>query len=267
LILEYVPLGNLERLLPITDQETLAVLRQSLDALTSVHEVDIVHRDVKPENILVHSRDPMHIKLSDFGLSKATANLETFCGTHIYAAPEIYDRPRVAYYTSAIDIWSLGVVIILCALGLPVFQEEDMGLGWCNKIITLLDNWHSDPLLGFVSSAMVITDPERRHSARSCWEQARKLPAPSGSRCPTPTQASYGMDMRRIGNNAGEKQVAESRTESSVDHYLRSHMPKEQGLKDQQNLVNSSHCSSFNNKLINEGGDSQGIEDKAKDAI
>ncbi|PQE09037.1 CAMK family kinase protein [Rutstroemia sp. NJR-2017a BBW] len=87
------------------DQESLTILCQSLDALNSVHEDGTVHRDIKPENILVHSRIPLHIKLSVFGLSKVTADLQTFCGTHLYAAPEIYTTPRGTYYTNACDIW------------------------------------------------------------------------------------------------------------------------------------------------------------------
>lgn len=77
LILEYLPLGNLDdqnRKQRISEYENLRILRQGLNALNCLHEEGIVHRDIKPENILVQSRDrfSFHIKLSDFGLSKQT---------------------------------------------------------------------------------------------------------------------------------------------------------------------------------------------------
>lgn len=186
--MEYLPLGNLKAQERITDTESLAILCQSLDALTSVHEDGIAHRDIKPENILIQSRNPLHIKLSDFGMSKASSDLQTFCGTPIYAAPEIYTTHWPTYYTKACDIWSLGVVVLEYAYGpLPRFLENDAGLHWCQKIVNRLHDWDSDALVDFLSNAMLIIEPGSRLSARVCWEQALQLP---WSRCDTPTPVS-----------------------------------------------------------------------------
>ncbi|KAG9230392.1 kinase-like domain-containing protein [Amylocarpus encephaloides] len=197
LILEYLPCGNLEdqhKYHRFSYQESLTILCQSLDALTSVHENDIVHRDIKPANILVLSRNPLHIKLGDFGVSKATADLQTFCGTPLYAAPEIYTTRRSEYYTKACDIWSLGVIVFNYAYGpLPEFYREDEGLAWCKIIIKQVNDWDSDDLVDFLSTAMLIIKPDDRLPARECWEQALQLSAPSQSRCPTLTQASYSV--------------------------------------------------------------------------
>lgn len=225
LILEYLPLGNLQdqhTQQPITDQESLTILCQSLDGLTSVHEEDIVHRDIKPQNILVQSREPLHVKLSDFGLSKATttSNLQTFCGTHLYAAPEIYTTRRDTYYTKACDIWSLGVVVFKYAYGpLPNFDNRDVGLRWCEKIIKRVDDWDSDILLDFLSTAMLIIKPERRLPTRKCWEQALQLCAPSQSRCPTPTQASNSANdcLKEI---SGFHRATPSATSTEVATYI-----------------------------------------------
>ncbi|KAL8907053.1 MAG: hypothetical protein Q9207_001633 [Kuettlingeria erythrocarpa] len=155
LIIECLPLGNLKAQERITDTESLTILCQSLDALTSVHEAGIVHRDVKPENILIQSRNPLHIKLSDFGLSKVGLDLQTFCGTYEYAAPEIYPTGRPDYYTQACDMWSLGVVVFEYAYGpLPRLRRSDRGLPWCQKIVKLLHDWDSDDLVDLLSSAM-----------------------------------------------------------------------------------------------------------------
>ncbi|KAL9013439.1 MAG: hypothetical protein Q9173_001866 [Seirophora scorigena] len=188
LILEYLPLGNLKAQQGITDTESLTILCQSLDALTSVHEDGIAHRDVKPENILVLSRYPLQIKLSDFGLSKASLDLQTFCGTHEYAAPEIYRTGQPTYYTKACDIWSIGVVVFEYAYGpLPRLRKNDRGLPWCQKIVDVLHDWDSDDLVDLLSSAMLIIEPGSRRCARACWDQALQI---SWNRCGTPTAAS-----------------------------------------------------------------------------
>ena len=195
LVLEYLPLGNLEdqhNQQTITDQESTIILCQSLDALTCVHEAGIVHRDIKPENILVRSRSPLHIQLSDFGLSKTTPDLQTFCGTHLYAAPEIYITYRSTYYTKACDIWSLGVVVYKYVFGpLPDIRDTGTGLRWCREIIRDAEGWESDIIIDFLLTAMLVMDPEKRLPTRKCWEQALQLAGPSQSRCATPTQTSY----------------------------------------------------------------------------
>jgi serine/threonine protein kinase len=243
LILEYIPLGNLEDLQAITEQESLAVLCQSLDALDCVHDQGIVHRDIKPENILILTRDPLHIKLSDFGLSKATTSLKTFCGTLFYAAPEIYEKSLRSRgtYTSAVDIWSLGGVVFKKAYGFPDFHQRYAGLQWCSKIIERLNDRDSDPLIDFLSTAMLIIDPKRRYSTRDCWVQAVELSGWFESRSPTPTQVSYTLDQHRS-YSAEEQQVVElvGTSQVTVNHYLISYGTEEQEVEDQQSLANAS---------------------------
>ncbi|KAH8754867.1 hypothetical protein F5883DRAFT_369388, partial [Diaporthe sp. PMI_573] len=77
------------------------------------------------QNILVQHRDPdrkpdgLCIKLSDFGLAKIGNSLKTGCGSETYCPPEVCASHSRQRYTKAVDIWSLGVVILRFAYALP----------------------------------------------------------------------------------------------------------------------------------------------------
>ena len=93
---------------------------QMLTAVSYLHdELRIVHRDVKPDNVLVQHRPPDEkgkarsplLKMCDFGLSsffQSTRLMKLYCGTPSYTAPEIYAGGG---YTRAVDCWALGVMI------------------------------------------------------------------------------------------------------------------------------------------------------------
>lgn len=123
--LEYCELGNLTSYLKcnvhIQIGQKLDIMYQSAVGVAFMHgrEPPVIHRDIKPDNILLTSqKGHLVVKIGDFGLSKSAMAFGTFCGTSEYAAPEIYDRenrffggsmqPPVTYSTSA-DVFSLGV--------------------------------------------------------------------------------------------------------------------------------------------------------------
>jgi len=93
-------------------------------ALEHLHELGIVYRDLKPENVLL-SEDG-HIALTDFGLSKEGINdnisAHSFCGTPEYLAPEILKRTG---HGRAADWWSLGALIYEMLTGIPPFYSRD----------------------------------------------------------------------------------------------------------------------------------------------
>ncbi|KAF4090494.1 hypothetical protein AMELA_G00052070 [Ameiurus melas] len=105
---------ELER--PLTEPQIRVVCKQTLDALSYLHENKIIHRDLKAGNILVSADGD--VKLADFGVSaKNTRTLQrrdSFIGTPYWMAPEVVmcetskDRP----YDYKADIWSLGVTLI-----------------------------------------------------------------------------------------------------------------------------------------------------------
>ena len=172
--------------------ECLHILHQGLSALVYLHERPnpIAHRDIKPENILVEHRDPdrniLRIKLSDFGLSK-TGDLESFCGSKTYFPPEVRDDG--ASYTEAVDIWSLGVVILEFAYGLPR-PGRGIGMRWCKKVVKEANNRKLGGLIEILQRMLVI-EANARFSAAACLHETSRLLASSQDRFATPTLASY----------------------------------------------------------------------------
>ena len=109
LILEYCNQGDLSSYISSNDNcNNHKYIYQIISGLKCLFESKIIHRDIKPHNILLSDNT---VKISDFGFAKTFNDndlISTFCGSPLYMAPEIL---KLKEYTNKADIWSLGVIL------------------------------------------------------------------------------------------------------------------------------------------------------------
>ena len=160
LVMEYVPGGDFMNLLIkkdiLTEKEAKFYLAEIILAIESIHNSDCIHRDIKPDNILIDKNG--HIKLSDFGLAKVSDSLynndlniikfnnennedDNFkheknyscVGTAYYVAPEVLNKKG---YGPEIDWWSVGVIFFEMLCGYAPFCSKDT-----NEVCYKILNW------------------------------------------------------------------------------------------------------------------------------
>ena len=125
LVTEFVDGDDLQRRLDVCGvlgvAETLAILDRAAAALDAAHERGVVHRDVKPANVLI--RVDGHVFLTDFGVAKdgdGAGGTAMFVGTTAYASPEQITLEGVV--DARADVYALGCVMFHCLTGHPPFE-------------------------------------------------------------------------------------------------------------------------------------------------
>lgn len=94
-----------------TESDVAKIIFQVFSGLAHCHEHNVMHRDLKLENILLEKPDDLNIKIADFGLACLIDDKDNggVCGTPSYMAPEIFSDS----YTEKVDMWSAGVVLFV----------------------------------------------------------------------------------------------------------------------------------------------------------
>lgn len=142
---------------------------QIVNGIKYVHSLNLAHRDLKLENILLADRKKLIVKLTDFGFVREfnpykRLLLSTVCGTTAYMAPEMLKLEK--YSGFAVDIWSMGVILYAMVFGeLPFDDDDDMQMKL--KIINddpVLPMENVDPHALELIQKMLLKDPAARPS-------------------------------------------------------------------------------------------------------
>lgn len=123
--------AHLERHGPMDPHQAVQLCRQVATALVATHAVGVLHRDVKPGNVLLHDPEarPLHIYLCDFGVADTGAERLTVAGgvtgTWKYLAPE---RVHGAAAAPTTDIYAVGCLLWACLTGRPPYDGSDVDI-------------------------------------------------------------------------------------------------------------------------------------------
>ncbi|KAJ7583293.1 kinase-like protein [Mycena floridula] len=125
----------------LSNEHVQYFLYQILRGMKYVHSASVIHRDLKPGNLLVNA--DCELKICDFGLSRGfdskpdenASHLTEYVATRWYRAPEIMLAFR--RYTTAIDVWSIGCILAELLMGQPLFKGKDY-VDQLNKVLDVL---------------------------------------------------------------------------------------------------------------------------------
>ena len=187
LVMEYAPGGSVADLLARRDGDTLDVAeivligRQAADALAAAHDQDIVHRDVKPQNLLIDAYG--QIKLCDFGIASLTRSEEFRTRTSAlsmrYASPEDLDEDAEVGPPS--DVYSLGATLLHLAHGAPPTLKERLA-PWDPPNPDDPDD-ADGAALDQVIAACLHPDPDERPTAAAVLDRLEELDWELADRC------------------------------------------------------------------------------------
>ena len=179
----------IERDGPLAPHRVAAVGLQLVRALRAAHSRGIVHRDVKPSNVLL---DGERVVLTDFGIAmiEGEANpaaLGTLVGAPSYIAPECV---RGAPATPASDLWALGATLYAAVEGRAAYQRDDPLAALAATASDEPDPLRRAGALSPLLTQLLRREPAKRPSAAKVERQLRRLVTATGEREPQPTTAA-----------------------------------------------------------------------------
>ncbi len=167
LVMEYVEGASLADVVrregPLSPDRTAGLLAQVADALGAAHRAGIVHRDVKPSNMMVTPDG--HVKLTDFGIARLAGDESLtrtgmVIGSPAYLAPEVVSGRSA---TEASDVWSLGASCYFALTGSPAYESDGDLMATLYRIVSQPPPRVPDPgwLGPFLEGAMTVQPEDR----------------------------------------------------------------------------------------------------------
>ncbi|XP_030397485.1 serine/threonine-protein kinase 17A-like [Gopherus evgoodei] len=168
-----------------TEQDVIRLVRQILRGVAFLHQHNVVHLDLKPQNILLTSSSPLgDIRIVDFGLSRrvdAVREVREILGTPEYVAPEVLSYEPIS---TATDMWSIGVLTYVMLTGESPFlgdtkQETFLNISQVNvQFPPDVFQGISDQAIDFIRS-LLVKNPRKRAKAEQCLQHPWLDPAPA----------------------------------------------------------------------------------------
>jgi hypothetical protein len=190
LVMEYLPSQSLAQRLTADGSmpplEVADIGRQVADGLAAAHKAGVVHRDIKPGNVLLG--DDGRVKLTDFGVSRAVDDVQLtrtglIAGTPAFLAPEV---ARGQDPTAKSDVFALGATMYAAVEGHPPFGLDDNAYALLHKVATgvIEPPTRAGPLTE-VMLRLMATDPDERPTAAEARDLLAKVvagdPAPGAT--------------------------------------------------------------------------------------
>ena len=208
LVMEYLPSRSLAAVLaekgPMSPAEAAAIGRQVADGLAAAHTAGVVHRDIKPGNVLI--AEDGRAKITDFGVSRAVDDVQltrtgVIAGTPAFLAPEV---ARGQEPTAASDVFALGATLYASVEGEPPFGLDDNAYALLHKVATgaITPPAEAGPLTALLMR-LLANDPMERPSAAQARDALSRIAAgQSVAGLATPASATAVMDASDTGERA-----------------------------------------------------------------
>ena len=156
---------HLSKLKKMNEEQAKYYFVEILLGIEHLHTLNIVYRDIKPENILLDVDG--HVKIADFGLSKIIGNKQrsySFCGSPEYMSPEML---ACVGHDKHLDIYCLGALLYEMLTGLPPFYDRDVNLMYerimSDKVLLPDDFVTNRDQIGDLISKMMAKEPSQRY--------------------------------------------------------------------------------------------------------